>query len=96
MIDKLKNKVINKFKVVKDQDGMGTIEMIFLVAVLLSLAISFGYGMKKFVSARLDDLTNEDTFDKVDPSNIDSWINNENKQIVLEDGSYIELGSNII
>jgi hypothetical protein len=52
--------------------------------------------MKKFVAARLDDLTNEDTFDKVDPSDIDSRINNENRKIVLEDGSYIELGSNIV
>jgi len=91
MINKFKNKLIKKMN---NEDGMGTIEMIFLVAVLLSLAIMFGVSMKKFVGARLTDLTDENTFDKVDPSDIDGRINIENRKITLGDKFYIEFDSN--
>lgn len=96
MINKFKNKVIKKLKKMNNEDGMGTIEMIFLVAVLLSLAIMFGVSMKKFVSARITDLTDENTFDKVDPSDIDGRINIENRKIALGDKSYIEFDSNTV
>lgn len=98
MIKKIENRVNEKFEVLNNRDGMGTIEMIFLVAVLLSLAILFGVGMKKFVKARITDLTNDETFDKVDPSDIEGRIYNrkiaidsKSNMIFTDDKIYIEL-----
>lgn len=76
-------------KLLKNEDGMSTIEVIFLIAVLISLAIMFGSGMKKFVTARLTNLTDENTFDKVNPANIDGRIKIEGDRTICINSSEI-------
>lgn len=86
MINKIKDKFLNKLKEQNNEKGMSTIEVIFLIAVLISLAIIFGTGMKSFVKSRLDDLTNDETFDKVNPENVSSRIYFYTSKTALKNG----------
>lgn len=85
MIKKLKNKVNN----INNQKGMSTIEVIFLIAVLISLAILFGTGMKTFVKNRIDQLNDGDYFDMVTPKNISYMIDTDSME-KLEGASTIK------
>lgn len=55
---------------ISDKKGMSTIEVIFLVAVLMGLAILFGSKIKSFASKTMDELTDDKLFDKVDPGSV--------------------------
>ena len=76
-------KLINK---INNRKGMSTIEVIFLIAVLLSLAIMFGYGMKTFVKGKIDTLNNGDYFDKVDPANVNGSYQRNINYLSINDG----------
>lgn len=67
MINKTKNFI--KVKIC-NKKGMSTIEVIFLVAVLMGLAILFGSKIKSFASKTMDELTDDKLFDKVDPGSV--------------------------
>lgn len=67
--------IFQKFKValvkkIRNKNGMSTIEVIFLVAVLMGLAILFGSKIKEFASKTMDELTDDKLFDKVDPGTV--------------------------
>ena len=76
-------KLINK---INNRKGMSTIEVIFLIAVLLSLAIMFGYGMKTFVKGKIDTLNNGDYFDKVDPAKVNGSYQRNIKYVSISEG----------
>lgn len=83
--DFVKGKISNK-------KGMSTIEVIFLVAVLMGLAILFGGKIKSFASKTMDELTDDKLFDKVDPGSV-SVIDVAPTQFIvlneIENGNYM-------
>lgn len=57
-------------KKIRNKNGMSTIEVIFLVAILMGLAILFGSKIKEFASKTMEELTDDKLFDKVDPGTV--------------------------
>lgn len=53
----------------KEEDGLGTLEIVVIIAVLIGIALIFRSKIIAFVTSMLNKIFGENVTDKVDPLN---------------------------
>ena len=70
----------------KNENGMSTVEIVFIIAILISLALIFGSSIKTFAKKSIEKITDDKLFETVDPNYIGL---NDEIDLLLKTDNYI-------